>query len=93
MATTKLTLSIEAKTIEKAKQYAKKQHTSLSKLFTNFVNEVAGESKNEDDPLLKKIKEAEISDTVKALTGIIKLPDDFDFKEAKYQYLKEKYGV
>ncbi|MCJ8211272.1 DUF6364 family protein [Mucilaginibacter sp. RS28] len=93
MATTKLTLSIEADTIEKAKKYAKKQHTSLSKLFTNFVNEVAGESKNEDDPLLKKIKETEPSEVVRALTGIIKMPDNFDVKEAKYQYLKEKYGL
>jgi len=93
MATTKLTLSIEANTIEKAKNYAKKQRTSLSKLFTNFVNDVAGDNKNEDDLLFKKIKETEISENIKALTGVIKASDDFDFKESKYQYLKDKYGV
>ncbi|WDF54922.1 DUF6364 family protein [Mucilaginibacter sp. KACC 22063] len=93
MATSKLTLSIETDTIEQAKQYAKKQHTSLSKLIQGYLQSVARDNKKGTDPLLNKIKEAEISDTVKSLTGIIKVPDNFDTDSAKDQYMKEKYGL
>ena len=51
--------------------------------------------KNKKDPLLEKLKTYVIPDEVKALTGILKgkYPDDMDYKDMKYEYLKEKYGL
>jgi len=47
------------------------------------------------DPFLEKIKKIKISDDLKSLTGILKgaYPDDMDYKDMKYEYLKEKYGL
>lgn len=94
MANSKLTLSVEAGTIEKAKIYAKRQHISLSKLFTHFVEEITNND-HKNDLLFKKIKETEIPENIKSLTGILKgkAPENFDYKTTKYEYLKEKYGL
>jgi len=37
----------------------------------------------------------EIPDDIKFLTGILKgkYPDDMDYKDMKYEYLKEKYDL
>lgn len=47
------------------------------------------------DPLLEKLKTVELSDEIKALTGVLKgkYPDDADIKDLKYEYLKEKYNL
>ncbi len=49
MAASKLTLSIDSELIDKAKNYASKHHTSVSKLFSDFVNKVTTEGIIEDD--------------------------------------------
>lgn len=96
MASTKLTLSVEEDFLGRAKRYASKHKTSLSKLFFETMNEKMDEDEvRADDPFLKKIRQIEIPDDIKSLTGILKgtIPDDIDIKEAKYEYLKEKYGL
>lgn len=100
MASTKLTLSVEEAFVDKAKRYAAKHKTSLSKLFSEFVNEKIGEDQaTEEDPFLAKLNKIEISDKVKSLTGILKvnIPADADLKQlaskARYEYLEKKYGV
>lgn len=94
MATSKLTLSVQSDTIERAKQYARRNHTSLSKIVQKLLNDIAREEV-EKDPLLEKFKHLEISPDIKALTGILKgkYPDDITLWDAKYEYLKEKYDL
>jgi Sec7-like guanine-nucleotide exchange factor len=94
MATTKLTLSADEHTIQLAKAIAAEDNTSVSKLFKTLINEGAKKRKK-NDPLLEKLKTIEISDDIKALTGILKgkVPDDINLWDAKYKYLKEKHGL
>lgn len=92
----KLTLSVEPDKIEKAKRYALQQHTSISKLFSEFIaSVVVKEETIKEDPFLAKIKEMEIPDWIKKLSEgpKVDLPEDVDYKEMKYEYLKEKYGL
>lgn len=62
--TTKLTLTLDKQVINRAKEYAKKQGTSLSKLvesyFTRIYNQESGEINNVSIPPITK-----------ELTGII----------------------
>ncbi|MFD1257955.1 DUF6364 family protein [Mucilaginibacter terrae] len=95
MAASKLTLSVEPDLIAKAKRYANKHHISVSKLFSDFVNEKVHQEINDENPVLKKFEHIELSENIKKLTGILKgkVPEDFDLKEAKHEFLKEKYGL
>jgi hypothetical protein len=94
MATSKLTLSADKDTIQMAKRIASENNISVSKLFKNVIIEI-DKKKKKKDPLLEKLKTFEIPDDIKALTGILKgkYPDDMDYKDMKYEYLKEKYGL
>jgi hypothetical protein len=92
----KLTLSVEPDKIAMAKRYASKHHTSISKLFSDFIaNVTVKDEVVEEDLLLAKIKQMEIPDWIKKLsvTPKVDLPDDVDYKELKYEYLKERYGL
>jgi hypothetical protein len=79
---TKLTLTIEQRTIEKAKKYAKEQGRSLSDIVQTYLHALT--SKEEDD-------ESEITPLVKSLRGSFKVPEDFDYKEELAKILAEKY--
>jgi hypothetical protein len=94
MATTKLTLSVDKDTIDLAKQLASESNVSVSKLFKNFVKEKAGK-RTKEDPILEKYKDVQIAPEILALTGILKgkYPEDMDYKDMKYEYLKDKYGL
>jgi hypothetical protein len=91
MARSKLTLSVEPKINETAKSYARENNISVSELFRNFIKDVS-QKKN---PVLEKYKDLEISPDILALGGILKgkYADDVDYREAKYEYLKEKYNL
>lgn len=96
MAATKLTLNVESTSLPLVKKYAKRNHTSVSRLVQKFFDGIVQEEKGQqDDPLLKKLREMEIPEDIKAITGILKgkVPDDIDIWDAKYQYLKEKYEL
>ncbi|PJJ83444.1 DUF6364 family protein [Mucilaginibacter auburnensis] len=94
MENTKLTLSVKSDSLPAIKSYAKKKHTSVSKLVQDFFDEIVKKEKKEDD-LLERLKTIELSDNIKALTGILKgaYPDDMDYKDMKYEYLKDKYDL
>lgn len=77
----KLTLSLNASVIERAKIYAKKNGISLSKLIEAYLKSVAENS----------TKDVEITPLVKSLSGVIKLPKDFDARNDYSDYLLEKY--
>lgn len=77
---TKLTVQLNKDVIEQAKEYAKSQNTSLSKLIESILSKlVSDHSKPELTPL------------VRSLSGVMELPEEYDDKEAYAQYLSEKY--
>jgi len=78
---TKLTLVADKEIIEKAKQYAKSQKISLSRLIESYLASLTS----------KKLDEIEISPLVKSLSGVISLENDFDAKEKYADFLLEKY--
>ncbi len=78
----KLTLSLDDAIIERAKKYASDKRESLSEMVENYFRLVTSNYKKEE-----KI----ISPIVQELLGSIKVPNDFDYENAKYDYLKEKY--
>ena len=80
---TKLTLSLDEAVIAKAKEFAKRNHTSLSQLFENYLSELTRKEKKSD--------KEDISPLVKSLSGVMKLPENFDFKNDRTQYLEKKY--
>jgi len=58
MATSKLTLSVEQGFIDKAKRYASKHHTSVSKVFTDLMNQAFEKDiAIEEDTILIKLRE------------------------------------
>ncbi|MDB5136681.1 MAG: hypothetical protein JWP37_3284 [Mucilaginibacter sp.] len=90
MATIKLTLSVKDDTVEWAKKYARRNHTSVSKIVQNHLENIKKEVNK--DPLHEKIHEEDISPEILALTGILKgkIPADVNLWDAKYEYLKKK---
>ena len=79
--TTKLTLSVEKRVVQRAKQFARSHGKSLSQIVTNYLDYISSRDAGqpEIDPEV-----LELSDRI----PIEKLPD---LKDAKYSYLKEKY--
>jgi hypothetical protein len=77
----KLTLKLEQSVIEKAKDYAKRQKTSLSRLIENYLLDVTDEENAQE----------KITPLVRSLSGIIDLPDDYDHKKDYADFLAKKY--
>ena len=78
---TKLTLKLEQTVIEKAKEYAKINKTSISKLIENYLLNITNQTGNQE----------KITPLVKSLSGIISLPQDFDQKQGYADFLNYKY--
>ncbi|GAB2704919.1 hypothetical protein GCM10027037_33190 [Mucilaginibacter koreensis] len=95
MATSKLTLSVDADIIAKAKRYASAHQVSISKLFSDFIKSTATQETVENNDFLEKIKSVNTSAELKKLRGILKskVSDDVNIWDAKYEYLKEKHGL
>jgi macrodomain Ter protein organizer (MatP/YcbG family) len=79
---TKLTIKLDGNVITRAKRYAQHRRTSLSKMIESFLDSV---TKNEPDDI-------EITPLVKSLSGVIKVPEDFDYKKERIDYLIKKYS-
>ena len=77
----KLTLKLDQTTIEKAKGYARNRKTSLSKLVENYLHKVTAHKEGEE----------KITPLVKSLSGIIKLPKNYNHKKEYADYLVDKY--
>jgi Family of unknown function (DUF6364) len=82
--TTKLTLTIDDKVINSAKEYAQKKGKSLSHLIENYLKSITADTKED--------KEESISPKVLKLMGVIKLPKDFDYKTELGKVLAKKYS-
>jgi hypothetical protein len=79
--TTKLTLSVDKRVVQKAKRYARTLKKSLSELVTNYLDYISNQG--EDLP--------EIDPEVLEASGRIPPERIPDLKEPKYRHLKEKY--
>ena len=77
----KLTLSLDKTIIESAKEYAKSNNFSLSKLIESYL------------ALLTKTNRSteKITPLVESLSGVISLDENIDVKDAYTEYLIEKY--
>ncbi len=78
----KLTLKLDNKVIDRAKKYAKKRNTSLSKMIESYLDSVTREDSSG----------IEITPLVENLSGVIKLPADYDHRKDYTDYLDQKYS-
>lgn len=78
---TKLTLTIEADVIAKAKEYAASKGRSLSDIVENYLKAIVEHPASED----------KITPLVQSLRGSFKLPADFDEKKELTDALSRKY--
>ncbi len=79
---TKLTLRLNDNVIERAKIYARNHKVSLSKLIESYLDSVTKQNVE---------KKTSITPLVESLSGVIDLPDDFDYKKDYRDFLAEKY--
>ncbi len=79
---TKLTIKLDNDVISRAKRYAHHRRTSLSKMIESYLDAV---TKSESDDF-------EITPLVKSLSGVISLPDNYDYKKERTDYLVKKYS-
>jgi hypothetical protein len=77
---TKLTLKLNSEIIEQAKVYAKMKNTSLSKLIESYLG-----------LLINPKDEHKITPLVKSLSGVVKLPKNYDVKKEYKKHLTDKY--
>lgn len=80
---TKLTLKLNSNSISKAKQYSAMHNISVSSMVEKFFDGLTVNS-------FKK-EEFKYSSIVSELSGIISIPDDYDYKEAYLEHLESKY--
>lgn len=83
---TKLTLSIDINTVNRAKKYAKRQGRSLSDLVENLLKAVTSNEKIDEEEFMSRI-----SPEIRELIGIIKAPKDFDYKKEIGNAIWEKH--
>lgn len=81
--TMKLTLTIEEKVVSSAKKYAQKNGKSLSSLVENYLKYISSK-----EPDLNSL-----SPMVNKLMGVIKHPENFNYKTALSDSLAKKHGL
>ena len=82
--TRKLTLTATPEIIA----LARNEGTSISSMFSNFIMAKSRMSGKHESP-----RDRKIGPITKSLTGIVKLPDDFNEKDFMGQVFAEKYGL
>ena len=80
----KLTLKLDKSVIERAKEYAKKNQVSLSRLIENYLASLTQKDKTNK-------KEIEISPFVKSIATGVSISSDIDTREVYREQLLEKY--
>lgn len=78
----KLTLKLNSSVIARAKRYAKKRNTSLSRMVESYLDLVTREERSG----------IEITPLVKSLSGVIELTTDYDYRTDYPDYLDKKYS-
>jgi hypothetical protein len=77
----KLTLKLDKNVIDEAKMYAKSRNISLSRMVEKYFKSL----------VVKKRNKKKYPPLVEELSGIIKLENDFDFRDDYTNFLIEKY--
>jgi hypothetical protein len=80
---TKLTLSLDAEVIEKAKSYAKQHNISLSALVENYFSRLTMEYKDVENTV----------GSVEEMSGIIDLENDYDYKNELSKHYMLKFEI
>ncbi len=78
---TKLTLTIDKKVIEKAKEYAKRKERSLSNIIENYLKSITDELPDDD---------VSFTPLVESLKGSFKAPKGFNYKNELKKALSKK---
>jgi hypothetical protein len=78
---TKLTLRLNKRVIDRAKNYAHNNNISLSKVVESYLESITK----------PKTSATEISPLVESLSGVIILDETLDHKKDYSKYLAEKY--
>ena len=86
MTMSKLTLTAPKEIIAMAEEQARRENTSISAMFVNFV-------KSKNRIWAEQRARREIAPITKSLTGIVKLPEDFDERDFMTDILSEKHGL
>lgn len=79
---TKLTLKLNQKIIEKAKEYASDNKVSLSRIVESYLQSLTSE---------KNTVEFEISPFIRSISTGTKIPVDLDYKKEYSDYIMQKY--
>jgi hypothetical protein len=80
----KLTLKLDNQIIERAKTYARKRNTSLSKLVESYLEFLTtGHSSHEGQ---------EVTPLVKSISGVIDPDASLDYKASYKKHLTKKYS-
>lgn len=78
---TKLTLRLDENVIERAKTYAQSHKISLSRMIESYLDLVTEQ----------KSGNIGITPLVESLSGVIELPEGYDYRNEYADYLIEKY--
>ncbi len=78
---TKLTLKLSSEVINRAKQYAKRRQTSLSRLVESYLDAVS----NEEGDL------SETSPLIRSISGVISIPEEYDHRADRTSDLEQKH--
>jgi len=78
---TKLTLRLNENVIERAKIYAQNHQISLSRMVESYLDSVTEQ----------KSGNIGITPLVESLSGVIELPEGYDYRKEYADYLIEKY--
>ncbi len=78
--TRKLTLSMDERTIDKARKLAKSRGTSISKMLSQYIEKEGGGGKG-------------ISPRIKAISGILRLPKGASERDVVRSAAAGKHGV
>ena len=80
--TRKLTLSINEKTVLKARRISRRRGKSISRIVEEYLDSITE-------------KEGQKESLVKKSSGVLKdrIPASLDWKKTKAGYLKKKYGL
>jgi hypothetical protein len=82
--TRKLTLSINEKTIQKAKRISRRRGKSISKMVEEYLNNIV-EKENKSDPI------EEIMEIMKKHTSKVPLPADGNYNKMVNEWRYEEY--
>ena len=80
----KLTLKLDDAVIDKAKEYAAKHNSSISKLVEEYFRSLTSSESDKMSP---------ITPSVKKLSGILQDVGEIDLKKEKMEYLTGKHSL